>query len=122
MKWHYILIIYTIVLLSIFISAYCGYIPTQLNSIPYYDSIGHFLLYGTWGYLFAQTFSKPIFFIGRFGVQSGIVIAISIAIAEEALQTLSPLRSVSLFDLGWGLLGITIACIISNLTSSAART
>jgi len=121
MKWSFVLIIYTFILLSIFALAYCGYIPTQLNAIPYYDSIGHFVLYGLWGFLFAKTFEKPILTKNGFTVPLGILIIIMIAVIEEALQSLSPLRSFSLFDFLWGFTGILIACLIINMRTNKRK-
>jgi len=52
-QWKWYLGGYTLLILTIFALAYLKYIPTELNTIPDYDSIGHFVLYGIWGYLFA---------------------------------------------------------------------
>jgi VanZ family protein len=106
------LILYTAFLLTIFVLAYLRLIPTELNIIPFYDSIGHFTLYGIWAYLFARAFSQPVLLLGRFRIQLGIFIIIPIALVEESLQSLSRVRTFSLFDFGWGMLGILIAGII----------
>lgn len=113
MKWKFFLFIYTSLFFLIFISAYLGLIPTEIKNIPFYDSIGHFVLYGILGYLSGKVFTK-VFKIGIFKVHISIVLVAIIAILEECLQLLSPLRTFSIFDLGWGLLGIFIASIALN--------
>ncbi|WP_333599903.1 VanZ family protein [Flavobacterium sp.] len=111
-QWKWYLGGYTLLILTIFALAYLKYIPTELNTIPDYDSIGHFVLYGIWGYLFAQTFNKPILSVAKVTVPLGTLLIIPIAITEECLQSLSPVRTFSWFDMGWGLLGITVACLV----------
>lgn len=108
------LLAYSVFIFVIFLLAYLGLIPTELNAIPYYDSAGHFVLYGLWGYFFGSAYEKPIVSVRKFHIQKGIAIAASIAIVEEALQNLSPLRTFSLFDLAYGLLGIALACAVLN--------
>ena len=114
MKWKNYFAVYTLFLLTIFVLAYMGHIPTKLNLIPFYDSIGHFVLYGTWGFLFAMAFSRPLAWVGKFAIQKGIFLVVPVAVVEECLQSLSPTRTFSLFDLGWGLLGITFAWLLAN--------
>lgn len=107
--------IYTLLLLTIFLLAYLDLIPRGLKAIPFYDSLGHFVLYGTWGYLFGKVFSK-IIQIGSLNIPVGILIVTFIAIIEECLQSLSSVRTFSLFDLGWGILGIVFAYILLKLS------
>lgn len=97
----------------IVILAYAGLIPTKLHEIPYYDSIGHFLLYGLWGYFFGKVYSKSVTGT-KYHVTQGTIIVAAIAIVEETLQQLSPMRSFSLYDLGFGLLGIATSAVILN--------
>jgi polysaccharide biosynthesis protein VpsQ len=108
MKWKPYLIVYTILLVSIFIGAYLQLIPTEIKAIPAYDSIGHFVLYGIWGYLFIKVFPRKVFG----SISLGALIIVAIAILEESLQSLSSVRTFSLLDLGWGLLGIFISWLL----------
>src|SRR6478672_5914220 len=108
------LLAYSALMGLIILSAYFGWIPTKLHDIPFYDSAGHFVLYGLWGYFFGNAFPKPLVRVGNFELQTGIVMMTCIAIIEECLQRLSPMRSFSLSDLGFGLLGIAAACILLN--------
>jgi hypothetical protein len=121
MKWRLGLGLYTAFILTVFLLAYLRFIPTQLNAVPYYDSIGHFVLYGTWGYFFARVFNRIVLRFDWIRVQFGILIIIPIATLEESLQSLSPVRTFSLFDLGWGCLGIMIACLIISMQEKTVR-
>lgn len=114
MKPELKLALYSVFLFSVFLSAYLGFIPTELAFIPFFDSMGHFILYGIWGYLFAKVFDNAILSVGKFIVPAGVFIAIIIAVAEESFQAFFPTRSFSFFDMAWGILGISLACIIFN--------
>ena len=96
----------------IILSAYLGWIPTELHDIPFYDSAGHFLLYGLWGYFFGNAFPQALLSVAGFRVQLGIAAVTLVAVAEESLQQLSPMRSFSLGDLAFGLCGIALSCAI----------
>lgn len=109
------LLIYSAFIATVFVLAYFGLIPTKLHDIPYYDSAGHFILYGLWGWFFGRAFAKPLMQLGSFQIPSGIAVVIAIAVVEESLQQLSPLRTFSLTDLGFGLLGILTACIVLTI-------
>lgn len=108
------LVIYTSLLLSVFILAYFGLIPTELFFLPFFDSLGHFVLYGTWGYLCARVFTNSILTFGSFKIPAGILIITIIAVVEESFQAFFPLRTFSFFDMGWGILGIIVANYIFN--------
>jgi VanZ family protein len=108
------LVAYSILMGVIIFSAYFGWIPTKLHDIPFYDSVGHFVLYGFWGYFFGNAFSRSFIAVRSFSLQNGIVVAALIAITEELLQQLSPMRTFSLYDLGFGLLGISLSCAVLN--------
>lgn len=114
MRWKTSLILYTLVLLVIFISAYLKLIPTEIKAVPFYDSIGHFVLYGIWGYLFARVFNKNALRSDSWFLPWGILLALTIAIVEESLQSFSAVRTFSLFDLGWGIVGILLALFVVN--------
>ncbi|CAM3293999.1 hypothetical protein FLLO111716_01600 [Flavobacterium longum] len=107
------LVLYSAAMVLIGFLAYAGLIPTKLHDIPYYDSIGHFILYGWWGYLLGKVFHKSVSGT-TFRLPHGIILATAIAIVEETLQQLSPMRSFSLYDLGFDLLGIATSAVVLN--------
>lgn len=108
---------YTIFILAIFTLAYMGLIPLEISKIPFYDSIGHFVLYGLWAYFAGMAFSKKIF-IGV-SVPKGILIVLLIAILEESLQSLSSIRTFSLSDMYWGFIGIAVAFLVTKKTKTS---
>ena len=112
-KWQ--LLNYSILMGTIILSAYLGWIPTQLHEIPFYDRAGHFVLYGLWGYFFGNAFQTPLFSNGKFDLQAGIIFMMALAVIEESLQQFSPMRTFSLADLAFGLSGILLACVFLNL-------
>ena len=80
------LILYSLLLLLITVLAYNKILPTTLSFIPNYDSIGHFVLFGTLGYLFAKAFERTVISFKYFYIPAGIVAAIPIVVIEESLQ------------------------------------
>ena len=111
MKWKLSLILYSLFLLVVFIAAYLELVPTEIKLVPFYDSVGHFVFYGIWGYLFAKVFSRKIN-IRIFVFPLGILLIICIAVLEESLQSLSTIRAFSIFDLGWGIIGILLGWLL----------
>lgn len=105
----------------VFVSAlaYFKYIPTQVNSIPYYDSIGHFMLFGLLGFFAEMAFQglkKKIFGIT---LPVGSILVASYAFIDESLQVFSPNRTFDLHDLVLGLFGILFfywvsRCVLKN--------
>lgn len=102
--------LYTVGIGVILFLAYSNGIPKQISIIPYYDLIGHFFLYGIWGYLAHRALNR----IERFGMPIGPAIIAFITIAEELLQQLSENRTSSLSDLLFSLAGVWLAVIIDN--------
>ena len=74
-------------------------------------------MYGLWGFFFGEAFNKVVATIRSLKIQLGIFIVIPIAIAEELLQLLFPIREFSLFDMAWGISGIVAACFVLNRMS-----
>ena len=109
------LILYSVLMALIVLLAYMGLIPTKLHQIHYYDSFGHFILYGLWGYFFGKVFQKPVATVKKCSLPQGIIFAMVIAIIEECMQRFAPMRSFSLYDLVFGLLGIVAATVILNV-------
>lgn len=105
---YLIFIGYTLFLIFVSVLAYLNIIPTQQIKIPYYDYIGHFVLYGIWAYLFALVLPQRLFSILKFYIPTGILIVTGITIIEECLQSFSAVRSFSLIDLGCSLTGIAV--------------
>ena|SRR5688572_25175531 len=109
--------IFTFFILVVFFLAYLNLIPTKIDEIPHYDTIGHFTLYGIWGYLFALVLIRPAISILKLKLPIGILTVSLIAIAEECLQSLSVNRSFSILDITWGMLGIVTALLVINFNS-----
>lgn len=112
------------ILLAATIAAYLGRIPTEIRAIPFYDSIGHFALFGTLAAALDRVFRERM--------MRGIPVAAwsvgSYAILDESLQSLSSMRTFSFGDLAAGLIGIGVLTVIGRsvypekgIRESAAR-
>lgn len=86
------------------IAAYLGRIPTELKAIPYYDTVGHFGLFGGLAAALDHMLGRRSF---RRVPLSALIVG-GYAIFDESLQSLSPLRAVDPADLAAGLIGIAV--------------
>jgi VanZ family protein len=107
--------LYSAFILGIFILAYLGLIPTDIAIVPYYDSIGHFVLFGLWAYLFGRIFKRKLYIYDKYFIPLGSLIVLVIAVLDESSQWFSSIRTFSFLDLFWGVLGIAIAVVVINL-------
>lgn len=120
MKNNLTILLYVFITVCIVITllAYNRLIPTEISAIPFYDSIGHFVLFGTLGLIAHYALGRrriPVF--GR-NVPIGPTLAISYAFIDESLQLFSANRTFDISDLFWGVFGIlffiTLARFIRN--------
>lgn len=90
-------------------------IPKGIKAIPYYDSVGHFLLFGMLGLIAHYAFNRkrvPVF--GRV-VPLGPTLAICYAFFDETLQEYSKNRTFDLSDIFFGVLGILSLVSIASI-------
>ncbi|NES87202.1 MAG: hypothetical protein F6K10_41070 [Moorea sp. SIO2B7] len=105
-NWVIAASIYAAILLTIFILAYTGNLPTQLKMIPFHDTLGHFILYGIATYLGHRVLKRRKmnllgYFIPLWPFLFGIF-----TIVEELIQSLSPNRTFSWLDMIASIVGI----------------
>lgn len=107
-RWIVAFWFYFAVLITIFALAYLRLIPTEIAKIPFYDTIGHFILYGMTGYLAHRALNRPVFKFINLDIPLGPVLISLFALVEEALQFFSPYRTFSLLDLASNFCGILL--------------
>lgn len=104
-------LLYAIAFLVILILAYTGNLPPQLQQIPYYDKIGHVVLYGIATYL-----GHTLLSYRRLG--NGLPVFPTLftifTIVEESFQGLSPNRTLDSIDLIASLSGIALGYQLSE--------
>ncbi len=107
-KWVIAFAIYCLILLTIIALAYLGIVPVKVGGIPFYDTIGHFILLGSASFLGYKALGGKLTKIGCFPFALPLVpIFLSIfAAVDETLQAFSPLRSSSWSDMTANLVGI----------------
>jgi polysaccharide biosynthesis protein VpsQ len=100
--------LYFIVLLTIIGLAYRGILPVNLPALPFYDTLGHFILLGSASYLGHKALGGQMMKLWPLAVTVPLapIIVTVFAIADESLQALSPLRTSSLSDMTANLVGI----------------
>lgn len=118
MRQWYTFIAYTCFIGIVLIGAYIDVIPTEIAIIPMYDSIGHFVLYGIWFYLFHEALGRKIVLM----LPLAFLILFPVVAFEEFAQLLASTRTFSLVDLLWGFGGMCTFWFISNWYHSVKST
>ncbi len=116
-KRHKPLLFFVAFLLFVSFLAYNKWIPREIEVIPFYDSIGHFVLFGFLGLAAHYAFEQRRVLIFGMSVPLGPTLAVVYAFLDESLQVLSVNRTFDLSDLFFGVLGI--CCFVS--LASAVR-
>lgn len=100
---------YFLILIGIMLTADFGLLPYAfLEQIPYYDTIGHFILYGIASFLSHRATGRKMLIIFNYPVPFGPFLFVGFTIAEEILQMILPNRTFSFLDLTASLLGIIL--------------
>lgn len=107
-RWRFLLIAGIAFLCSASFFAYIDLIPWQVRFMPFYDSIGHFILFGVVGLCAHYALRKRYTRVFGRSVPIGPVLAIIYACLDESLQVFSHNRSFDLGDLFFGVLGILV--------------
>jgi len=105
-SWLFLSIFYAGLLLTILFLAYTNSLPAFLGKIPYYDTVGHFVLYGMATYLGHRVLRHRKFKLFRRVFPLWPPLFGAIAIAEEIWQMTSPHRNFSWLDIAASLVGI----------------
>jgi len=106
--------LYALAFAAILLAAYTNNLPAYLDRIPYYDRLGHVVLYCTAAYL-----GHRLLRYRRWGFGSwrwslwGWLFSLG-TIAEESLQALSPNRTFSAIDMACSLSGILAGCWLAD--------
>ncbi len=115
-RWLLAFVLFAVVLLGIFAAAFLGEIPTRLVQIPYYDTIGHLVLYGILAGLLDLALGHHQTRIVRtpIGIPTAALVVILVAITDELAQGLSPVRTRDVKDVAADVCGIAILLLVTR--------
>jgi hypothetical protein len=121
-SWRTITAVVFGILFCASVLAYVGLIPTQLKSIPYYDSNGHFMLFGILAFSLDRALKGRTTRVMGVTLPIGSTVIALYAIIDESLQYYSTARTFDLSDLACSLLGIMTfhvasKCFVENSAS-----
>jgi VanZ family protein len=115
--WLFLSLFYAAIFLVILLLAYTGNLPGFLQFIPYYDTIGHFVLYFLATYLGHRVLKcRTIMLIG-YKLPLWPLLFATFTITEELIQQTSPNRTFSWLDMVMSLLGIAVGCWLAERES-----
>jgi VanZ family protein len=106
--WRLLAAFYASLLLLILLLAYTGNLPPQLNRIPFYDKVGHLVLYGIATYLGHRVLQNRRICLGTIALPLFPSLFAIGALVEELLQVFSPNRTLDAIDLFASFLGILL--------------
>lgn len=105
------------IFLVILYLAYTGNLPQYLGTIPYYDKVGHVVLYSIATYLGHRVIQRRHLRVGRWSLP---LFPLGFALwtgVEEVIQQFSPNRTLDLGDLICSGLGIALGYWLSQHSS-----
>ena len=105
-SWVFAFWFYFGILMTISASAYLKILPVKSSTIPFYDTIGHFLLVGLAAFFGHLALNKRRINCLNFSLPLAPSLVVIFSIVDELLQRLSPNRSFDLTDLAANLVGI----------------
>lgn len=106
LKW--LACFYAILFGLLLVLAYTGNLPSQLAVIPYYDKVGHVILYGVAAYLGHRVLHRFTLRFGCYRLPLWILVFSGWTLAEEGAQFFAPTRSLDALDLVCSVFGIVI--------------
>ncbi|MFH7030181.1 MAG: VanZ family protein [Heteroscytonema crispum UTEX LB 1556] len=90
---------YLSILMTILISAYLKILPVKSSTIPFYDTIGHFILIGIAAFISHLALNKRRIIFLSIAIPLAPLLVGFFTVSEELLQKLSPNRTFDLVDL-----------------------
>ena len=120
--WVFAFWFYFGILAAISISAYLQILPVKSSVIPFYDTIGHFVLVGLAAFFGHLALNKRRINFLKISLPLAPILVVVCSIIDELLQRLSPHRSFDLTDLAADFVGILFFYWLAerwNIKSSA---
>jgi VanZ family protein len=119
--WQLAATLYATTFLGLLLLAYTGHLPQHLSQIPYYDKIGHVVLYCLATYL-----GHKVLGLRRINLVIGSVPLFPLlfgifTIVEEGFQALSPYRTLDAIDLIASLVGVWLGYWFAEKTDRRLR-
>jgi polysaccharide biosynthesis protein VpsQ len=115
--WRWLAVGFLLFMLAVAVAADMGILPLfirKLYRFPGGDWAGHFVLYGILAWLSAHVILRRVNLFGLKLPLSALLVFL-LAALEELSQFWFPLRTPSLYDLAFGLLGIILGTWLANL-------
>lgn len=114
-SWALFTVLSYLVLLTATILAYLRLVPLEIKKIPYYDKIGHFMLFGTFAFLLDRALRQKNLKLGRISVSLAVVLVALYAAFDEVLQGFSLARSLDMTDFLSSFIGIASLVFLGRI-------
>ncbi|MBI2892557.1 MAG: VanZ family protein [Deltaproteobacteria bacterium] len=113
-RWRFIFAFYVPLIAAIDLCAYLRLLPGWLGSIPYYDTIIHFLGLGFLGYVTHRALDRRASRLLGVALPVGPLLVGALAAADEIMQRFSTARSSNVGDLAANLSGVAVFYLVDR--------
>lgn len=101
--------------------AYLHVLPRFVAEIPYFDKVLHFSIFGTLTLAILLTWGDRRFKLGPLSLPLAVFIPLAFAGLEEALQGLSPYRSLDIWDFICDAAGMSLGWLLGHRLAAVKR-
>lgn len=120
-RWFVIAALFFLFMLGVTLCADYGFVPTQIQGIPFFDKFGHFMLFGILAFLLQLALEPRAVRLGRGAVPLAFLIGCALALLDEMQQIFSPYRGVDWTDLTADWLGIALGTLAANFIAHRTK-
>ncbi len=119
--WLVAAMLFSLFIAGVSIAADFRLIPTQVRGIPYFDKMGHFVLFGILAFFLHLALGGRALTLGRVRVPAAFLIVVAFTLLDEWQQSLSPYRAVDPADLAADWVGIALGVWLADKLTHLQR-
>lgn len=102
-------------IITVSIGADLRLLPLHFIAFPYYDKLGHFVLYGVLGLLLHLALRSRARSFWRLPIPMALLVVAALAVLDELQQSFMPARSFDAVDFAADMIGVLFFIGIANI-------
>lgn len=102
-------------IITVSIGADLRLLPLHFIAFPYYDKLGHFVLYGVLGLLLHLALRSRALSFWRLPIPMALLVVAALAVLDELQQSFMPARSFDAVDFAADMIGVLFFIGIANI-------
>lgn len=104
-RWLILFVLLLLFIFAVTVGADLRLLPLSRIRIPYYDKLGHFLLYGMLAFALEFALQFRAWRMGRIRIPYALLIVGALCVLDEGQQMFMPMRAADITDFGADMLG-----------------